>query len=42
MGEVDEGEVSPFRLPVRWQLWDFLWDEEAAVAGEALEDDILE
>jgi hypothetical protein len=41
-GEVLEGKVTPFGLPVGWQGRDVLGNEQAAVFGEALQDDILE
>ena len=40
--EVCEGEVLPLGRPVIGQRGDLLGDEEAAVGGEALEDDFLE
>jgi hypothetical protein len=41
-GEILEGKVAPFGLPVGRQGRDVLGDEQAAVFGETLQDDILE
>ena len=41
-GKVLEGEIAPFGLPVGWQGRDLFWDEQAAVVGKTLQNDILE
>jgi hypothetical protein len=40
--EVLEGQVVPFRGPVAGKHRDLFWDEQAAVGGEALKNDVLE
>jgi hypothetical protein len=42
VGEVLEGQVFPRGRPVVREAGDFLGDEQAAVGGKALQDDLLE
>jgi hypothetical protein len=41
-GELLEGEVAPFGLPIRGECGHLFGDEQAAVSSETLEDDVFE